>query len=163
MGIPYSHQINEAFDQVTPLVASGFQVLETTKNIAVMLAVIQVYTAGLLTLILLALLGLLFSLNPDLEVERRTLVTPAMRWLASWIVEGEGKRKSIVGVLSLLLAIVTFAAWLRLYYVRQAEAAVLAEEREREAGEEEEKGGKGSGDSGKKKDVQAGKNGKTEQ
>jgi hypothetical protein len=85
MGIPYSKQINNAFDQVTPLVAAGFKVLETTKNIAILMAYIQVFTAAVLAMILLALLGLIFTVNPDLETEREQLVTPVMQWLASWI------------------------------------------------------------------------------
>ena len=85
MGVPYSKQINAAFDEVTPFVAAGFEVLETTKNIAILLAVIQISTAILLSLILIALLGLLFSINPELEKERHELVTPFMQWLAGWI------------------------------------------------------------------------------
>ena len=85
MGIPYSREINAAFDQVTPLVGAGFEVLKTTKNIAILLAVIQVLTALLLALILIALLALTFTLNPDLEKERVELVTPFMRWLSSWV------------------------------------------------------------------------------
>lgn len=85
MGIPYSKQINAAFDQVTPLVAAGFEVLETTKNISILLAAIQVLTVVFLAFILLALIGLLFTLNPDLHAERDELVTPAMRWLGGWI------------------------------------------------------------------------------
>lgn len=87
MGLPYSKQINAAFDQVTPLVAAGFEVLQTTKNIAVLLAVIEVITAITLILILLALLALLLSVNPDLSTEREQLVTPTMKWLASWVVK----------------------------------------------------------------------------
>jgi hypothetical protein len=85
MGLPYSKQINAAFDQVTPLVAAGFEVLQTTKDIAILLAVIQVLVAFTLILILLALIALLFTVNPDLENERRQLVTPVMQWLASWV------------------------------------------------------------------------------
>lgn len=85
MGIPYSREINAAFDQVTPLVAAGFEVLQTTKNIAILLACIQVLTTLLLLLILFALLGLLFTMNPELEKEREQLVTPIMQWVASWI------------------------------------------------------------------------------
>lgn len=85
MGLPYSKQINAAFDQVTPLVAAGFEVLQTTKNIAILLAVIQIVVALTLILILLALLALLLSVNPDLSAEREQLVTPAMKWLASWV------------------------------------------------------------------------------
>jgi hypothetical protein len=68
MGIPYSRQINAAFEQVTPLVAAGFKVLRTTRDISILLAVIQVLTVWLLLLILLALGVLLVCVNPDLEV-----------------------------------------------------------------------------------------------
>ena len=68
MGLPYSRQINAAFDQVTPLVAAGFKVLRTTRDISILLAVIQVLTVILLTFILFALVLLLYSVNPDLEV-----------------------------------------------------------------------------------------------
>lgn len=85
MGIPYSKEVHEAFEQVTPLVAAGFDVLQTTKNIAILLALIQVFTSVLLTLTFLAILGLAYSVNPDLEEERQALVTPVLRWLASWV------------------------------------------------------------------------------
>lgn len=68
MGIPYSREINAAFDQVTPLVAAGFKVLRTTKNILIILAIIQVLTVLFLGLILGALVVLIYSVNPDLEV-----------------------------------------------------------------------------------------------
>jgi hypothetical protein len=68
MGIPYSRQINAAFEQVTPLVAAGFKVLRTTRDISILLAVIQVLTVVLLGLILLGLVALLYCVNPDLEV-----------------------------------------------------------------------------------------------
>jgi hypothetical protein len=85
MGLPYSKQINAAFDQVTPLVAAGFEVLQTTKDIAISVAIIQVLTLLTLVLILVSLLGILCSVNDDLKHEREQLVTPAMRWLASWV------------------------------------------------------------------------------
>jgi hypothetical protein len=68
MGIPYSRQINAAFEQVTPLVAAGFKVLRTTRDISILLAVIQVLTVVLLGLILVGLVALLYCVNPDLEV-----------------------------------------------------------------------------------------------
>jgi hypothetical protein len=68
MGLPYSRQINAAFEEVTPLVAAGFKVLQTTRNISIILAVVQVLTVFLLFLILIALFALLYSVNPDLEV-----------------------------------------------------------------------------------------------
>jgi hypothetical protein len=86
MGIPYSKQINLAFDQVTPLVARGFTVLQTTRNITYLLAAIQVLTAVFLGLILIAMLGLIITVSPDLEEERRALVTPVVRWIAAYIV-----------------------------------------------------------------------------
>jgi hypothetical protein len=73
MGIPYSREINAAFEQVTPLVAAGFKVLKTTKNISILLAVIQVLTVLFLALILVVLLGILYSVNPDLEVRNEAL------------------------------------------------------------------------------------------
>jgi TctA family transporter len=85
MGIPYSRQIHAAFDQVTPLVAAGFEVLQTTKNISILLAAIQVITVVILALILLAMLGLLITVNPDLHAERTAIVTPVVRWCACWV------------------------------------------------------------------------------
>ncbi|KAF2672375.1 hypothetical protein BT63DRAFT_422847 [Microthyrium microscopicum] len=81
MGIPYSRQINAAFDQVTPLVAQGFQVLETTKNIAIVLALISALGMIMLGLILTALVALLVTMNPDLTYQRQEVVTPAMKLL----------------------------------------------------------------------------------
>lgn len=75
MGIPYSRQINAAFEQVTPLVAAGFKVLRTTRDISILLAVIQVLTVFFLGLILFALTLLLYCVNPDLEV-RSSLCLP---------------------------------------------------------------------------------------
>lgn len=68
MGIPYSREINAAFEQVTPLVAAGFQVLKTTRNISILLAIIQVLTVLLLGLILGVLVALVYVLDPGLEV-----------------------------------------------------------------------------------------------
>jgi hypothetical protein len=68
MGIPYSREINAAFEQVTPLVAAGFKVLRTTKNISIILAIIQVLTVLFLGAICVLLVGVLYCVNPDLEV-----------------------------------------------------------------------------------------------
>ncbi|TLD19204.1 hypothetical protein PspLS_09801 [Pyricularia sp. CBS 133598] len=83
MGMPYSKQINAAFDQVTPLVGEGYKVLETIKNISVLLSWIQVLTVVLLGSIAGLLLALLITINPDLDDERRQLVTPVVRWLCA--------------------------------------------------------------------------------
>jgi hypothetical protein len=129
MGVPYSRQIHAAFDQVTPLVASGYEVLQTTKNVAILLAIIQVCTVLSLLLILIALIGLLFTVNPDLETERHVLVTPAMKWLAGWITEASEKRNGFIAALLLVLAIVGFSVWVRVYYVKKLVEEVEMEER----------------------------------
>ncbi|KAI9692835.1 MAG: hypothetical protein M1822_004829 [Bathelium mastoideum] len=104
MGIPYSREINSAFEQVTPLVAAAYELLSTIKNIAILLAFIQILTVILLTFILVSLLGLLYTLNPDLAAERQQLVTPVMRWLAGWIHEfGETAKWFLRALLVLVL------------------------------------------------------------
>ncbi|KAK4233302.1 hypothetical protein C8A03DRAFT_38997 [Achaetomium macrosporum] len=119
MGLPYSKQIHRAFDQVTPLVAAGFRVLETSRDIAILVALIQVLTCVLLTLILLALLGLLVTVNPDLEVERRALVTPCVRWLTSWVREPQD-RKWLEFVAFVVVGGVGLGAWAGSVVMRDA-------------------------------------------
>ncbi|KAJ4990840.1 hypothetical protein SVAN01_03629 [Stagonosporopsis vannaccii] len=157
MGIPYSREINAAFSQVTPLVAAGYKVLQTTKNISIILAVIQVLTVILLGAILVVLGAILVAVNPDLEVERQRLITP---WLKSVL------HISLYGILKTLfssavvLAAVAYAAW-RLFLFEQwvedveYEANVDADKALEEV-EEEEKKGKG----GKGKEKKGGKKGK---
>ena len=128
MGIPYSREINSAFEQVTPLVASAYEVLQTTKNIAILLAWIQITTVVLLTLILLALVGLLFTMNPDLDKERKAIVTPVMKWVASWVLKSSGTRKSIAGLLIILFALSGFGFLAYVYYVRNVEDATVENE-----------------------------------
>ena len=112
MGIPYSKEINTAFvelnkayGQVTPLVEAGFEVLETTKNITLVVAGIQVLNSVLLAFVLLALLGLLITMNPDMETERAELVTPFLKW-----VTGFSKAGNIVvewfGIVSVMFLVI---------------------------------------------------------
>lgn len=75
MGVPYSQEIRTAVDQVAPLVAA----VQTTKNIFILLAAVQVIKVVLLALVLLAMLALLITVNPDLEGERAAAVTPIMK------------------------------------------------------------------------------------
>lgn len=110
MGLPYSKQINNAFDQVTPLVAYGFRVLETSRDIAILVALIQVLTCLLLSAILLALFALLITVNPDLEPERKAIVTPTMKWFASWVRDPQD-RKWLEIVLFVVLGGVVLGAW----------------------------------------------------
>lgn len=101
MGIPYSREINAAFEQVTPLVAAGFEVLQTTKNISILLAAIQVLTVILLGFILAALIGVLICIDPDLREEKQALVTPAVNWVASWVMKARGWQILLLGLFSL--------------------------------------------------------------
>jgi hypothetical protein len=123
MGIPYSREINAAFEQVTPLVAAGFEVLDTIKNIAVALFFIEIFSAVLLSLILLALIGLLYTLNPELEEERKALVTPAMKWIASWSMNGVPKSLAVMLVAMFTLAGLGFVGYV--YYKRSVEDATV--------------------------------------
>ena len=109
MGIPYSREINKAFEelnqaygQVTPLIESAYDVLETTKNISLVLLAIQILTVLLLGLILLALVGLLITMSPDLDEERKELVTPVLKWVAGWARFGKG----VFGWTSVVFALV---------------------------------------------------------
>lgn len=111
MGIPYSKQIHAAFDQVTPLVAAGFEVLQTTKNISILLAAIQVVTVLILGLILLTLIALLISVNPDLEAERAAIVTPVVRWCACWAMPACEARGRVVVSAIVLLVVVFVGSW----------------------------------------------------
>jgi hypothetical protein len=152
MGIPYSREINAAFEQVTPLVQSAYEVLDTTKNIAVFLAYLQVLIAITLILILFCMVGLLFTLNPDLERERQLLVTPVMKWIAGFSVTGSGHRKSIAGGLVSLFLLAGFGFWFYVYYVRNVEDPTI-ENGVADAPENEMKG----------KDVEAIKRGESKQ
>ncbi|KAK4892415.1 hypothetical protein LTR27_009071 [Elasticomyces elasticus] len=104
MGIPYSKQINAAFDEVTPLVAAGFEVLQTTKNTALIAAGVQIYSGIVLTLVLFVLIALLITVNPDLTKERDALVTPVVRWSAHlvWDLRYHWK-KALIGSMVVLL------------------------------------------------------------
>lgn len=125
MGIPYSKEINAAFEQVTPLVAAGFEVLQTTKDIAILLACIQVLTVIILALILAALFGLLLTMNPDLEYERQQLVTPALQYLSSWLLSYGTVAKWLLRAF-LLVASVGFIVFL--WYGSTAGASIPSSE-----------------------------------
>ncbi|KAK3942872.1 hypothetical protein QBC46DRAFT_423938 [Diplogelasinospora grovesii] len=118
MGIPYSRQIHSAFDQITPLVASGSDVLRTTKNISILLALIQLLTVFLLWLIWLALLGVLITVNPDLQTERQAIVTPVMEWLAAWV-KRRCDRMWLEVVIFTVMAGVGAGTWAGVYFTRE--------------------------------------------
>ncbi|USW50663.1 hypothetical protein Slin15195_G039820 [Septoria linicola] len=131
MGIPYSKQINAAFEEVTPLVAEGFEVLQTTRNITFLLAEIQVLTVLILFFVLIALCLLLVTCNPDMERERQALVTPILKWLVSWIVSSEGKlRVWLAGLLIVLggLAVVYGHYWAYFRHQKTASGEDVADQ-----------------------------------
>ena len=134
MGLPYSKQINEAFDQVTPLVAEGFKVLETTKNISILLATIQVLNTIFLLLILAALVALLIIANPDLENERRLLITPTLQWFTAWVTD-RSSRRYLALVISVVVGGVFVGAFGALYMMRKTEmeAVVHAEQQDQDS------------------------------
>ena len=90
MGVPYSQEIRAAVDQVTALVAA----VQTTKNIFILLAAVQVIKVVLPALTLLVMLALLVTVNPDLEDERAAAVTPMMKWIIHRVSGNNGQRRS---------------------------------------------------------------------
>ncbi|KAH6642117.1 hypothetical protein C7974DRAFT_420451 [Boeremia exigua] len=118
MGIPYSREINAAFSQVTPLVAAGYTLLRTTKNISLLLAAIQVLTVILLGLILAVLVGILVCVNPDLEEERQQLITPWLRYYAHITLFGVFKTLATV---ALVVGAVAYAGWRLVLFERWVE------------------------------------------
>lgn len=125
MGLPYSKQINEAFDQVTPLVAEGFKVLETTKNISILLAAVQVLNTIFLFLILGALVALLITVSPDLEHERKTLITPVLQWFTRWITDQSSRRYLSVAIFMILVGILLGGGG-GMYMMRRSEMEAVA-------------------------------------
>lgn len=127
MGIPYSKQINAAFNQVTPLVASGYELLETVKNIALFITALQIGLTFITLLNFFAILGVIISVNPDLDKERKNLVTPAVKWIASWGLVWTERKWSLLGIVGGLFAVMAFAYSIYLYHARQ-EAEQMAED-----------------------------------
>ncbi|KAF2736014.1 hypothetical protein EJ04DRAFT_176478 [Polyplosphaeria fusca] len=140
MGIPYSREINAAFEQVTPLVAAGFKVLRTTKNISILLAVITIISAINLFLILFTLIAILYSVNPDLEEERRRIVTPLFKWLAREVSVKAFMGKLVGFVVFVGSAVVT--AWL-VWQKRRDDVDVEGEDADQELIEDEKNKKKG--------------------
>lgn len=138
MGLPYSRQINAAFDQVTPLVSAGFEVLQTTKNISILLAAIQVVTVIILAAILLTLIALLISVNPDLEAERAAIVTPVVRWCACWAMPKCEARGRVLVSGMVLVGVMFVGGWV--WYSVVTDVKEVAAE-ESNGGEEREGGG----------------------
>ncbi|KAH7139132.1 hypothetical protein B0J11DRAFT_35861 [Dendryphion nanum] len=163
MGIPYSREINAAFEQVTPLVAAGFKVLRTIKDIAVLLAVIQVLTVFLLGLNLFVLLAIVYSVNPDLEDERRILVTPLFKWLAGVSIWGILQTTVAMGVGFIGFVVIgLMLAGGRKESVLEQEGKKDADKAINDLGEEEKKNSEQEKNEKGKKNKKKGKKGKGE-
>nr|OQO32095.1 hypothetical protein B0A51_00633 [Rachicladosporium sp. CCFEE 5018] len=141
MGIPYSRQINSAFSSVQPLVAAGFETLQTTKNISLLLAFIQVLTALLLMLILLALIGLLVTMNPELDAERKALVTPALKWGTRLFMPGAEGRRGVLAGLIVALGGLGLVGWMVYGYVTDVQDVVAEGYVEKDGAAQTEEGG----------------------
>lgn len=77
MGALYSREIHAAIDQFT----SPVPAVLTTKSTFILLAAIQFIKVIILALILLAMLALLVTKDPDLEDKRAAVVKPAVKWI----------------------------------------------------------------------------------
>ena len=102
--------------KVTPLVGAAYDVLRTTRNISVLLAIIQVLTALLQLLTVITLVGLLICVNPDLKEERKALVTPVVRYLSAWVMPGSEGRWILKVTGWTLFAVWLFALSAAAYY-----------------------------------------------
>lgn len=98
------------------------------------------------------MIGLLFTLNPDLEQERKLLVTPVMKWIAGFSMTASGHRKSIASAMVSFFILAGAGFWFYVYYVRTVEDPAIDNEKSDEA-EREMKG----------KDVEAIKRGEAQQ
>ena len=116
MGIPYSKQINAAFDQVSPLVAQALDALHVTQYITYLLAGIQVVAAILQFFTVVALFALLITVNPDLSAERQELVTPALKYMASWMMPGSEGRWWLAVLARMLAALWLCGCGVAAYY-----------------------------------------------
>lgn len=74
------------FKEIKPLVNATFEASQTINRTGPILAWTQALMIVLLGAIFLALFGLLVTINPDLEVERKQFITPAVRFLLGQIV-----------------------------------------------------------------------------
>jgi len=92
--------VGNVIDQVVPIID---QVLYTTKNVAVVLLWLGILVALVVALNLVCLVAILITLNPDLEEERRALVTPVVRSIAR-------RTKTVVDVFRWLMAAALFLA-----------------------------------------------------
>jgi hypothetical protein len=74
MGVPYSQEVKTAVDLASDL--------KSHATIAIYaIVVVSVIHTILLSIFLIAVLGLLITVNPDLAEERKAFVTPVLKWI----------------------------------------------------------------------------------
>ena len=71
----------------------------------------------------MATLALLITVNPDLEPERQAIVTPAMKWLAAWVMHSRD-RKWLEIALLLVLGGLVLGTWAGFYVMRESNMIV---------------------------------------
>lgn len=74
------------FKELKPLMNATFEASQSINRTAPILAWTQALMIVLLSAIFLALFGLLVTLNPDLETERRQFITPAVRYVLNKVI-----------------------------------------------------------------------------
>ncbi|KAH6658022.1 hypothetical protein BKA67DRAFT_204805 [Truncatella angustata] len=84
------------FKEIKPLVNATLEASQTINRTGPILAWTQLLMILLLGAIFLVLFGLLVTLNPDLEAERKEFITPVVRLLlAKTVANGRAVRKAV--------------------------------------------------------------------
>jgi hypothetical protein len=78
MGVPFSSEVKTAVDLATELAADLKSHATTALYALVFIAVIHTFLLGVF---LIAIIGLLITVNPDLVEERKAFVTPGVKLL----------------------------------------------------------------------------------
>ncbi|KAE9365287.1 hypothetical protein N431DRAFT_98401 [Stipitochalara longipes BDJ] len=86
MGVPFSHEIQKAsehIDNIAPTVITALRNVDTVvpyvENALWAITWASIILPFLIGALLLAVIALLITVNPDLEQERKLLVTPLLR------------------------------------------------------------------------------------
>jgi hypothetical protein len=87
MGVPFSKEVDMVVNSMQDLKPIAATVLQTVKYIAPLLLLLQIATLFLVALLLVAVIALIFAVNPDLSEERKALVTPVLKSLARLLIK----------------------------------------------------------------------------
>src|SRR5450756_2119647 len=89
MGVPFSHEVQKAsehIDNIAPTVTAALRNIDSivpyVKFALVASILASIVLSILIGTLLIAVIALLITVNPDLEEERKRLITPVLRkWL----------------------------------------------------------------------------------